>query len=482
MSKTYESQLTEWIQEEKKAIELTKIVGELWLDHAIELILFRRRIFDNSVSEILNDHLYARRFSNQPFTIDVSIQLAKAILALNLSPARIDLGRLGTEWLKEGSNYADENAFVNDKLKDLISQDNFTLKPKDVVLYGFGRIGRLAARILIQEAGKGQQLRLKAIVTRGNSDDDILKRASLLRKDSVHGKMSGIIEEDLENKALIVNGHIIKMIHSDGPGAVDYTEYGIEDALLIDNTGVWRDREGLSQHLNSKGISKVLLTAPGKGDIPNIVHGVNHELFDPANDTIYSAASCTTNAITPALKVIEDNLGIERGHIETVHSYTNDQNLLDNYHKKYRRGRSAAMNMVITETGAAKAVKKVLPDLTSNITGNAVRVPTPNVSLAILNLQLKKPASADEVNELLRAAATQGALSEQLDYSLSNELVSTDVIGNGHCSVIDAPATLGSDDGKSVVLYAWYDNEFGYTRQVVRLAKYLSQVIRLRYY
>lgn len=482
MSKNYDSNLNSWIQEEKKAIELTQIVGALWLDHSIELILFRRRIFDNSISEILNDHLYAARFAGLPFTVDTSITLAKAITKLDLKPARIDLGRLGSEWLNEGDKYADADAFVQDKLSALISKTDFELTPKDVVLYGFGRIGRLAARVLVQEAGKGQQLRLKAIVTRGNSDDDILKRASLLRKDSVHGKMQGTIEADLENKALIINGHVVKMIHSNGPGEVDFTEYGINDALLIDNTGVWRDREGLSQHLNSNGIAKVLLTAPGKGDIPNIVHAVNHETFSPDSDTIFSAASCTTNAIVPALKVIEDNLGIERGHIETVHSYTNDQNLLDNYHKKNRRGRSAPINMVITETGAASAVKKVMPELSCSITGNAVRVPTPNVSLAILNLTLKKPASKEEVNELLRKAASGGVLSEQLDYSISTDLVSTDIVGNSHASVIDALATIGSEDGKTVVIYAWYDNEFGYTRQVVRLAKYLSNVIRLRYY
>lgn len=482
MTQTYEAQLNDWIQEEKKAIELTKIVGGLWLDKAIELILYRRRMFDISISQTINDHRYAKRFSQQPFTLDTSITLATGISKLNLSPARIDMGRLGSEWLKEGNNYADVDAFLQDKLKDLISAGEFSLKPKDVVLYGFGRIGRLAARVLISEAGKGQQLRLKAIVTRSNSDEDIFKRASLLRKDSVHGKINGYIEADVENKALIINGHIVKMIAASDPAQIDYTEYGIDNALIIDNTGVWRDRNGLSQHLKAKGVDKVLLTAPGKGDIPNIVHGCNHEKFDPASEQIWSAASCTTNAISPVLKVIDENFGIERGHIETVHSYTNDQNLLDNVHKKSRRGRSAPLNLVITETGAASAVRKVLPELTEDITGNAVRVPTPDVSLAILNLTLGKTASKEDVNDLLRTAASHGELSEQLGYSLSMELVSTDIIGDGHAAVIDSHATIGSTDNKSVVIYAWYDNEFGYTRQVIRLAKYLSNVIRLRYY
>ncbi|CAN5382690.1 glyceraldehyde-3-phosphate dehydrogenase [soil metagenome] len=482
MVKQYESEFTDWIRKEKLAIELTKVVGELWLDRSIELIIFRRKIFDNSVSEILNDHLYAQRYTDLPLTIDVSVSLAKAIASLEMPPARLDLGRLGAEWVKEGSQYANEVEFIKAKLTGIVDNTEFSLKPKDVVLYGFGRIGRLAARVLIAEAGKGEQLRLRAIVTRENSGEDILKRASLLRKDSVHGKMHGTIVDDLENESLIINGQVVKMIYSNAPGSVDFTKYGIEDALLIDNTGVWRDRAGLEKHLLSPGISQVLLTAPGKGDIPNIVYGVNNEKFNPGDDKIYSAASCTTNAITPVLKVIEDKLGIIKGHIETVHSYTNDQNLLDNYHKKYRRGKSAAMNMVITETGAASAIKKVLPNLTQDMTGNAVRVPTPNVSLAILNLQLKSTATKEEVNEILRQASMQGELCEQIDYSISNELVSTDIIGNPHATVIDAPATLGSQDGKSVVLYAWYDNEFGYTRQVIRLAKYLCNVIRLRYY
>jgi glyceraldehyde 3-phosphate dehydrogenase len=223
-------------------------------------------------------------------------------------------------------------------------------------LFGFGRIGRIAAREIISQAGKGEQLRLKAIVTRGNSDIEIVKRADLLRTDSVHGPFPGTVIEDLENKALIINGHTVHMIDAKNPEDVDYTKYGINDALLIDNTGVFRDKAELSRHLNAKGVSKVLLTAPAK-DIPNIVYGVNHETVD-LKDQIFSAASCTTNAIMPILYVVDKELGIVKGHIETVHSYTNDQNLLDNYHKKYRRGRSAALNMVITETGAESALKK----------------------------------------------------------------------------------------------------------------------------
>ena len=327
-------------------------------------------------------------------------------------------------------------------------------------------------------------MRLRAIVTRGkNTDEEIKKRSSLLRKDSVHGKFRGVITEDFENKALIANGNTIHMIVSDDPSTIDYTAYGINDALLIDNSGIFRDEEKLSSHLKAKGIAKVLLTAPGKGSLPNIVYGVNHLSYNPDEIKIFTAASCTTNAISPIIKIIGDKLGIESGHIETVHSYTNDQNLLDNYHKSYRRGRSAPLNMVITETGAASAITKVMPSMSGKFTGNAVRVPTPDVSLAILNLNLSKEISSiDEVNEIIREAATFGELVEQIDFSTSREFVSTDCVGNPHASVLDAPATLISPNKKSIVLYVWYDNEYGYTRQVIRLAKYLGRVQRLTYY
>ncbi|HRG28228.1 MAG TPA: glyceraldehyde 3-phosphate dehydrogenase NAD-binding domain-containing protein, partial [Chitinophagales bacterium] len=330
MNNTYELKLKEWNMKEKAAVELSSITTHLWYDKSVELIIFRRNLVDARASEILNHHLYAQRFLNRPLTIEVSLALTKAINELDLAPSRIDLGRLGSEWLSEGSNYANELEFVKDKLKEFIGQDKMVLKPKDVVLYGFGRIGRIAARIIINEAGKGEQLRLRAIVTRSNSDEDIIKRASLLRRDSIHGKFRGTIVEDLENKALIINGHTVYMIAADKPESIDYNAFGIDDALIIDNTGIARDRANLSKHLEAKGVSHVLLTAPGKGDIPNIVHGINHENFDPAKEKIFSAASCTTNAVVPILYTMEKMFGIDHGHLETVHSYTNDQNLLDN--------------------------------------------------------------------------------------------------------------------------------------------------------
>ncbi len=478
---SYEAELNDWIDHEKAAIDLIGIIGKLWFEKSIELILFRNQLVDRSASEILNLHHYAKNMVKKVISIKDTLLIAAEIYKMNVCPSRIDIGKLAFEWQQEVLNFKTVGDFLKNKLTEFVDKQH-TITPKDVVLYGFGRIGRLAARELIAQAGKGEQLRLKAIVTRGNSDEEIIKRADLLRTDSVHGVFPGTIIEDLENKALIINGHTVYMIDAKNPEEVDYSIYGINNALLIDNTGVFRDKAGLSRHLKAKGISKVLLTAPAK-DIPNVVHGVNHHTIDLKTDTVFSAASCTTNAIMPVLQVIHNQLGIVRGHIETVHSYTNDQNLLDNYHKKYRRGRSAALNMVITETGAESALKKVLPQLSGKFTANSVRVPTPNVSLAILSMTIdKKEVTKEEVNDILKNAAMNGALVEQIQYMNSNELVSTDVIGNPCSSVFDSQATIVAPDKKNIVLYVWYDNEYGYTRQVIRFSKFIAEVRRMVYY
>ncbi len=481
LSASYDTELGEWVNKEKAAISLISSIGNLLYDKSVELVLFRNPMVDQSVSEILSLHKYAGEVVNQPISVMDSAELAKELVTLDLAPSKIDIGRLTSEWVKVGSSYASKADFIKDKLTTFMSGSSAPLEPKDVVLYGFGRIGRLAARELIKQAGKGQQLRLKAIVVRNNSEDQIRKRAALLRMDSVHGPFPGTIEENYEDKTLVINGQLIHLIAANDPSEIDYTAYGIDNALIIDNTGAFRDDVALSKHLQAKGTSKVILTAPGKG-IPNIVYGINHKEFDLEKENIWSAASCTTNAIAPVLKVIEDNFGVEKGHIETVHAYTNDQNLLDNYHKKHRRGRSAAINMVITETGAGKAVTKVMPSFENKLTANAVRVPTPNGSLAIMNLTLNKEVSRDEVLNTLRKNALQGELVNQIKYSIEEELVSNDIIGSTCCSVFDAPATIVSNDGKNVVVYVWYDNEFGYTKQVIRLAKYVAKVRRLLYY
>ncbi len=481
VTEKYEKELESWISRKKAAIDLINSIGTLLYDKSIELVLFRNLLVDQSVSEILSLHKYAKDVVNKPINIFDSAELARIITGMDLVPSRIDIGKLAYEWQEVHNEYKSKFDFISDKLSGFVEKEEHPLVPKDVILYGFGRIGRLAARELIKNTGKGQQLRLRAIVTRTNSDTDIIKRASLLRTDSVHGPFPGTIIEDLDNKSLIINGQIIHMIQAASPDQVDYETFGIHNALVIDNTGAFRDRESLGLHLRSKGVGNVLLTAPGK-EMPNVVYGVNHEDLDIEKEHLYSAASCTTNAIVPVLKVINDHLKIEKGHIETVHAYTNDQNLLDNMHKKFRRGRSAAINMVITETGAGKAVTKVIPSLQDKLTANAVRVPTPNGSLAIMNLTVAKETNLEEVNSLMRDAALNGQLVSQIFYSIDNELVSNDIIGNGCCSVFDSPATIVHPDNKSVVLYVWYDNEYGYTRQVIRLAKHVAKVRRPTYY
>ena len=472
----YQEELNARIAEERAAIELIKITSDLSFEKSIELVIFRNQLIDKRSSEILNLHEYAKNFVHKPITIFETLAMANGISDSNIAPSKIDLGKLTFEWINEKENYTDITTFISEKL-DFVNNESTSITPKDVILFGFGRIGRLLARELMAQEGKGEQLRLRAIVLRNNDEQNIIKRASLLRTDSVHGKFPGTVVEDLENKALIINGQSVKLIKISNPEEADYTAYGIDNALLIDNTGVYTSKEALGRHLKAKGVSKVLLTAPGK-EVPNIVFGANHLEYGLENHNIFSAASCTTNAITPILKVINDNLGIVKGHIETVHAYTNDQNLVDNMHKKERRGRAAALNMVITNTGAGNAVVKVIPNLEGKLTANAVRVPTPNGSLAILNLTLDRETSLNQVNTIVKNAALEGALVEQINYSISKELVSSDIVGNNAASIFDSPATIVSQDGKSVVLYVWYDNEYGYSRQVMRLAKHLAEVRR----
>ena len=482
MPTTYLPELARWVEQEHLASDLINICSKLWLSTSTELMLFRKPLHHVTSSQVLSHHQHAAEVSGLPITIQDTVLLASAIARLAPAPSRIDLGRLATEWHHERGSVASVDSFVARKLADHTGHQQRTLTPKNVVLFGFGRIGRLVTRLLISQTGRGEQLRLRAVVLRKCGPDDLIKRADLLRYDSVHGPFEGTIVEDIENLTLIINGQRIQFIAAETPEDIDYTQYGIEDALVIDNTGVFRDEAGLSRHLESKGVERVLLTAPAKGDIPNIVTGINDSVSKNKAIRIFSAASCTTNAIVPVLKVIDDRFGIDKGHIETIHAYTNDQNLLDNYHKKYRRGRSAALNLVITETGAGSAVAKVMPNLAGKLTGNAVRVPTPNVSLAILHLTLKQPSTKETVNGALREAALYGPLIEQLEYAISNELVSSDLVGNSHSSIVDSQATLLSGDGTSVVIYVWYDNECGYSHQVVRLAKKISDVVRITYY
>lgn len=481
MNGLYEQSLDAWAEQEMIANEFVDVLYKLFYNKSIELVIYRNQLIDRSASLILHLHSYVENIIKKPLKIEDSLLLAKAILHSNVGPSKLDIGRLNREWTEEFKNYIDADDFIKTKLKDYIGKKTDYDNPTDIILYGFGRIGRLLARELIIQ-GNGKQLRVRAIVTRGNDEIQIIKRASLFRHDSVHGPFRGVAIEKPDEKSIYINGHNVLMLSANNPEDIDYTEYGIQNAILIDNTGIWRDREGLSRHLKAKGIAKVLLTAPGKGDIPNVVFGANQNDVDWKKETVFSAASCTTNAAVPILCVIDKNIGIEKGHLETVHSYTNDQNLLDNYHKKYRRGRSAPLNLVITETGAANAVAKIIPSLTGKLTGNAIRVPTPNVSLVVMTLEMKRETSVEEVNEMIRKASLEGDLVAQIRFGASNDAVSTDFIGEPATSILDSHATQVSQDKKTAIVYVWYDNEFGYALQVIRCAKMMAGKKRPTYY
>ncbi|MDA9661010.1 glyceraldehyde-3-phosphate dehydrogenase [Gammaproteobacteria bacterium] len=458
------------------AEEMLPMIGRIYRDN-VHLLLYGKPLVNLSVSEIMNAHRFVREAENNELSEFETYQVIVALSELELGPAEIDIGIIAAAFLFDDKDLSLED-FVNDAIADLIGKKGSILdQAQDVVLYGFGRIGRLLTRMLIEDSGGGDNLRLRAIVVRKAVDGDIIKRANLMRTDSVHGPFKGTVRVLEEEDKLIINGNEIKIIYASNPSEIDYTDYDINNALLIDNTGVWRTKDDLGIHLKCNGIAKVLLTAPAKDGIKNIVHGINNEIID--NDSILGAASCTTNAIVPTLKVLNDEFGIVSGHIESVHSYTNDQNLIDNFHKKERRGRSAALNMVITETGAGKAVGQVLPELIGKLTANAVRVPTPNVSLAIMSLQLGQELSAEELNNFLRQKAFHSNLKEQIGFTNSPEVVSTDFVGDGHAGIIDSAATIVNND--KCVLYVWYDNEFGYTAQLLGLAKEMVGLTYERY-
>ncbi len=469
-----EDYFPDWKEREALAEAMIPIIGRLYRSNVVTYC-YGRALYNQSVLQIMKTHRYVRQVAQNELSEFESYPILEALSELDLGPSHIDVGKLATRYMEEAeANGTSPMDFVTRECAEVIGRHIPPVeKPQDVVLYGFGRIGRLLMRLLVEKTGSGQQLRLRAIVVRKGSEDDLQKRASLLRRDSVHGSFQGTLRVDVENSCIIANGNVVEVIYASQPDEVDYEAHGIHDAIVIDNTGAWRDEAGLGRHLESNGASKVVLTAPGKGKIKNIVSGVNSHDMEPT-DSIIAAASCTTNAIVPILKVINDKFEILHGHMETVHSYTNDQNLIDNYHKKNRRGRAAPLNMVITETGASSAVVKLLPELEGKLTGNAIRVPTPNVSLAILNLALSQDTSVEEVNEYLRHVALNSDLQRQIDYTTSSEVVSSDFVGNRHACIVDGVATLAKDN--RVVLYVWYDNEFGYACQVVRIVQKLAGI------
>ena len=470
-----EDSFGDWKWREGLAELMVPIIGSLYRN-GTNILVYGKSLVNESPVAIMKAHRFARQSDNNELSELETYPILKYIETLDLADCEIDVGEIAVkcpffEDIKNDDSKIGE--FIDAELESVINkQSNRPSEPANIVLYGFGRIGRLIARVMTQTTGPGNYFKLRAIVIRKATDDDIFKRASLLMKDSVHGPFDGTVRVDEENSSLVINGNPVKVIYASGPDKVKYSDYGINDPVVIDNTGIWRDEEALSVHIKS-GASKVILTAPAKGDIKNIVYGINDSILEE-NDQLISAASCTTNAIVPVLKTINDEFKINGGHIETVHAYTNDQNLIDNFHKKDRRGRGAPLNMVLTSTGAVNAVAKALPELKGKLTGNAIRVPTPNVSLAILSLELNKKVSVEIVNDYLRSMAFHSEYREIIGFVNSSEVVSTDFYSSPFATVIDSQATITND--KRVTLYCWYDNEYGYTKQVINLAKKVAKI------
>jgi glyceraldehyde 3-phosphate dehydrogenase len=285
-----EQYLNEWKDRQNLAEKMIPLVGQLYRDRGLVILMYGRRLMNATTIDILKAHRYVRQMAGIELDVNKSFEMLETIASMDLSPARLDLGKLCSAYL-DPANDLDMAAFLTQELAAInTGKKNPLAEPQDVVLYGFGRIGRLLARLLIERTGAGNKMRLRAIVVRGGREGDLKKRASLLRRDSVHGPFNGSIIIDEETNAIIANGNYIKVIYADSPDSIDYTQYGIHNALIVDNTGIWKDEAGLGLHLKSKGTSKVILTAPAKGDIKNIVYGVNHNEIS-ADDKILCAAS-----------------------------------------------------------------------------------------------------------------------------------------------------------------------------------------------
>lgn len=328
---------------------------------------------------------------------------------------------------------------------------------------GLGRIGRTVLREFTKRKAEGKYSNLEIVAANNPGNPGMTCR--LLKNDSLHGKFPG--EVKLEGDTLIAGSNTMKIFGCYDPTEIDWSSENVD--IVIDATGVFKDKDGLGKHLGGT-VKKVIMCAPGKDLDGTFVMGINHDTYDNSKHHIVSNASCTTNCLSPVAKVLHEAFGIEHGLMTTVHAYTSDQNILDANHSDPRRARAAAMSMIPTTTGAAKAVGLVLPELKGKLDGFAVRVPTPDVSMVDLTVKLKKQVSAEEVNSALKEAA-QGELKDILAFE-EEELVSIDFLGNPHSSIVDAPMTNVLEGMVKVV--AWYDNEVGFSNRVVDLANHMA--------
>ncbi|MGB8954171.1 MAG: type I glyceraldehyde-3-phosphate dehydrogenase [Tumebacillaceae bacterium] len=330
-----------------------------------------------------------------------------------------------------------------------------------VGINGFGRIGRNVFRAAFGR----EDVEIVAV----NDLTDAHTLAMLLKYDTVHGTFEG--EVTAEGSSLFVNGKEVKVIAERDPAKLPWGELGVE--IVVESTGRFTDKKTASAHIEGGQAKKVIISAPASNEDITIVMGVNEDKYDPANHHVVSNASCTTNCLAPFAKVLHEKLGIKHGLMTTVHSYTNDQSILDLPHKDLRRARAAGQSIIPTTTGAAKAVALVLPELKGKLNGFAMRVPTPNVSVVDLNAEVEKPTTVDEVNQILKEAAESPELKGILGYS-DLPLVSIDYNGNPHSSTIDALSTMVIN-GTGVKVVSWYDNEWGYSNRVVDLIAFMAQ-------
>ena len=326
-----------------------------------------------------------------------------------------------------------------------------------VGINGFGRIGRLAYRVMANDP----EIEVVAI----NDLGDIPTMAHLLKYDSIHGQAYDVVEATEDS--IIADGRVIKVLSDREPANLPWGDLGVE--VVIESTGFFTDGTKAKAHLDA-GAKKVLISAPGKNVDKTIVMGVNDSEYDPATDHIVSNASCTTNCLAPFAKVLLENFGIKRGYMNTIHAYTNDQRILDLPHKDLRRARAAALSMIPTTTGAARAVSLVLPELAGKLDGFATRVPTPDGSMVDLTVELEKNATVEQINAAMKAAA-EGPMKGVLAYT-EDPVVSTDIIGNPASSIFDAGLTMVlGGEGNFAKCISWYDNEWGYSNRVKDLVK-----------
>lgn len=330
-----------------------------------------------------------------------------------------------------------------------------------IALNGFGRIGRTLTRITNER--NNDDIAIAAI----NSKADTKTLAHLLKYDSTYGRFNGTIE--CSDDSIIVNGKEIKVFFESDPSKLPYKKLGVD--IAVDTTGLFTKREKAEAHLKA-GAGKVIITAPAANEDITIVMGINENEYNSNKHNIISSASCTTNCLAPLVKVIDERFGIAKGFMTTVHSYTNDQRVLDKTHKDLRRARAAALSIIPTTTGAAKTIGKVIPDLEGKLNGFSLRVPTPTVSIVDLVCEVKKSASSEEVNEVLREAS-ENELKGILGYS-DEPLVSADYIGDERSSIVDALSTM-TIGGNMIKVVSWYDNEWGYTCRVYDLINYIAE-------